>query len=254
MACRLLWTKPVYKLILPSQRTQDAIMMSVLGHNDVATSFWCNNDVIITSWGILYTRRAMRNIFRWNLNTNRSVKEIHLNNLQNDSCFKVDHSFLCVGHSECNINEIILFKMNVVIRTKCCCVQNARYWISSDILVSHTFANICHLSLGFLLEMSVVGVAWQATTCCSVHLHRYVGQLIEVARTQLGREPAGRYTTIPGTICGPLVRLSCGGGHELTIFETTRAITVRLAIKWWIWNVKGKINLSHRNSFYYIEI
>ena len=32
-----------------SQRTHDAIKTSLLRQNDVATSFWCNNDVIITS-------------------------------------------------------------------------------------------------------------------------------------------------------------------------------------------------------------
>ena len=30
-----------------SQRTHDAIIKSLSGRNDVATSFWCNNDVII---------------------------------------------------------------------------------------------------------------------------------------------------------------------------------------------------------------
>ena len=37
------------KLTEPSQRTHDAIMTSLLRQNNVATSFWRNNDVVIAS-------------------------------------------------------------------------------------------------------------------------------------------------------------------------------------------------------------
>ena len=42
-------TSPVCLLYIPTQRTYDAIITSSLRQNDVATSFWRNDDVIITS-------------------------------------------------------------------------------------------------------------------------------------------------------------------------------------------------------------
>ena len=45
------------KVLTHSQRTHDVIIMSLLRQNDVATSFWRNNDVIITSrvrWAVAY--------------------------------------------------------------------------------------------------------------------------------------------------------------------------------------------------------
>ena len=47
---RMLWRLSLHWVnITASQRTRDAIMTSLLRQNDVATSFWRNNDVIIVS-------------------------------------------------------------------------------------------------------------------------------------------------------------------------------------------------------------